>query len=143
MKIGDHVYVVGNHLTVGLGIAGRIAGLDDTAGEVAVRLVESGSIVKVKTWDILPARLYTRAVLYAAYRAVQDLERELDSILRVAPPMLMRKLIDYDLCRQTARECVDLFDPIEWETSRQPLYRWLRRIRDYYHPIMSEARAAA
>jgi hypothetical protein len=132
MKIGDKVYLVPNQLTVSSEAAGEVMNLDDSTTELTLRLAKSGAMLKVKTWDVLPAKVYTRAVLYAVFKSVQDLERELGSILKIELSSLTRGLIEHDLSPQAAYRCIDLFDFVEWRTSRFPLRSWLRRIRDYF-----------
>jgi hypothetical protein len=138
MKIGDRIYLIANQLNVGLAAAGEVMGLHDSTREVTLRLAKSDVVLNVKRWDILPAKAYTYAVLCAVYQAVHDLERELGSILRIEPRVLTQKLIECDLAPQVAHECVGLFDLAEWKSSRLPVCRWLRRIRDFYVPAQPE-----
>ena len=142
MEIGDRIYLIANQLNVRRGAAGEVMGLHDSTREVTVRLAKSGVVLSVKTWDILPAKAYTYAVLYAVYQAVHDLERELGSILRIEPRVLTQKLIERDLCPQVAHECIGLFDLAEWKSSPLPVCRWLKRIRDFYVPAQPEPRTA-
>lgn len=142
MKIGDRIYLIANQLNVGFGAAGEIAGLDDSTKELTVRLAKSGVVLNVKPWDILPAKVYTHAVLCAVYQAVLNLERELGSMLQIEPGALTQKLLEHDLGRHVAHECVGLFDLAEWKSSPLPLCRWLRRIRDFYFPTQPGPRPA-
>jgi hypothetical protein len=134
MEIGDRIYLIANQLNVGPGVAGEVMSLHDATREVTVRLAKSGVVLSVKTWDILPAKVYTYAIIYAVYQAVHDLEQELGSILRIETRALTQKLIEHDLGPQVAHECVGLFDLAEWKSSPLPVCRWLRRIRDFYVP---------
>ena len=142
MEIGDRIYLIANQINVGLDAAGEVMGLHDSTREVAVRLAKSGVVLNVKTWDILPAKAYTYAVLCAVYQVVHDLERELGSILRIEPRALTQKLIEHNLGPQVAHECIGLFDLAEWKSSPLPVCRWLRRIRDFYVPAQPERRTA-
>ena len=142
MEIGDRIYLITNQLNVGLDAAGEVMGLHDSTREVTVRLAKSGAVLNVKTWDILPAKAYTYAVLCAVYQVVHDLERELGSILHIEPWALTQKLIERDLDPQVARECMGLFDLPEWKSSPLRVCRWLRRIRDFYVPAQPEPRTA-
>jgi hypothetical protein len=142
MEIGDRIYLIANQLNVGLDAAGEVMGLPDSTREATVRLAKSGAILDVKTWDILPAKAYTYAVLCAVYQVVHDLERETGSILRIEPWALTERLTEHDLGPQVAHECMGLFDLAEWKSSPLRVCRWLRRIRDFYVPAEAEPRTA-
>jgi hypothetical protein len=142
MEIGDRIYLIANQLNVGLGAAGEVMGLHDSTEEVTVRLTKSSVVLNVKTWDILPAKAYTYAVLCAVYQVVHDLERETGSILLIEPRALTERLIERDLDPQVVHECMGLFDLTEWKSSALPVCRWLRRIRDFYVPAEAEPRTA-
>ena len=141
-KIGDRIYLIANQLNVGLDAAGEVMAVHDSTREATVRMAKSGVVLNVKTWDILPAKAYTYAVLCAVYQVVHDLERELGSILLIEPRALTERLIEHDLGPQVAHECVGLFDLAEWKSSALPVCRWLRRIRDFYVPAQPEPRTA-
>jgi hypothetical protein len=142
MEIGDRIYLIANQLNVGLDAAGEVMGLHDSTREVTVRLAKSGAVLNVKTWDILPAKAYTYAVLCAVYQVVHDLERETGSILRIEPRALTGRLMEHDLGPQVAHECMGLFDLAEWKSSPLRVCRWLRRIRDFYVPAEAKPRTA-
>jgi hypothetical protein len=142
MKIGDQVYLVADHLNSGGGAPGEITSLCDSTAEIAVRLTESEAVLNVKTWEVLPAKVYIRAVLYAVYGAAQKLEQELGSMRYVDPQAITKKLVEYELSPQTARQCMELFDSSEWKSSPLRLCQWLKRIRDFYYQKHRETVAA-
>jgi hypothetical protein len=138
MKVGDRVYLIAKHLGLGLGAVAEITGLRDPTKEVVVRTSSREAALHVKRSDVLPARLYTLAVLCAVYNAVWDLERELGSIAYIEPQGMAAKLIDHNLSPQIALECINLFDLVEWRRARLPLCQWLRRVKDFYYQRPSE-----
>jgi hypothetical protein len=131
MKTGDHVYVVSDPLTIGGGIAGVITALYKTTADVQTSL--RSQVLTVMTADLLPAKPYTQAILRTVFDALQRIEKEDGSILNLKPGELADKLVKQDLNRQTALQCAELFDAIEWKISKFPFYRWVERIKNYYY----------
>jgi hypothetical protein len=131
MKTGDYVYLVSDPLTIGGGIAGVITALYKTTADVQTSL--RSQVLTVMAADLLPAKLYTQAILRGVFDALQRIEKEDGSILNLRPSELVEKLVKQDLNRQTAIQCAELFDATEWKISKLPFYRWVERIKNYYY----------
>ena len=133
MKIGDHVYLITDHLQTGAGIPGTICGLQDSTVEVVVESAHGPKILKaINREDILPSNLYTYSILNVVYQTYQEIEHKYGSILNLTTEEIVAQLIQRGLAPQTARRCVDLFDEVEWHKVQLPLRQWLVSIRDFY-----------
>ena len=134
MKIGDHVYLITDQLQTGGGIPCMICAMqDDSMLEVAVEFNHSAKILKVSNWDILSSNLYTHSILNVVYRTYEEIERDCGSILNLKADAVVQKLTDNGLASQTARQCVDFFDEVDWQRAQLPLRQWLKRIQRFYH----------
>ena len=87
----------------------------------------------MQSWDLLPSNLFTHSVLNVVYESYLEIEREHGSILNLQPDAVVRKLIEHSLAPQTARQCVDFLDGIDWRHTQLPLRQWLKRIRNFYY----------
>jgi hypothetical protein len=131
VKIGDCVYIVSDCLTVGGGIPGVVTALHETTADVQTSL--RSQVLTVATIDLLPARLYTQAILRAVFDAFNFIEREDGSVLNLKRCELADKLFKQGLNRRTALQCANFFDATEWKVSKFPFYRLVKRIRNYYY----------
>ena len=128
MKIGDSVYLVTDQLKTGAGIPAMVCGMEDSAIKVAIEETNGTKVLQVQTWDLLPSNLFTHSVLNVVYESFLEIEREHGSILNLQPDAVVRKLIEHSLAPQTARQCVDFLDGIDWRHTQLPLRQWLKRI---------------
>jgi hypothetical protein len=133
MKVGDSVYLVTDELKNGAGIPAMICGMQDSTVKVAIEEINGTKVLRVKTWDLLPSNLFTHSVLNIVYESYLEIEREHGSILNLKPDAIVRKLIEHSLAPQTARQCVDFLDEIDWRHTQLPLRQWLKRIRNFYY----------
>ena len=133
MKVGDSVYLVTDQLKTGVGIPAMICGMQDSTVKVAIEEINSTKVLRVETWDLLPSNLFTQSVLNIVYESYLEIEREHGSILNLKPDAIVRKLIEHSLAPQTARQCVDFLDEIDWRHTQLPLRQWLKRIRNFYY----------
>jgi hypothetical protein len=132
MKVGDSVYLVTDQLKTGAGIPAMICGMQDSTVEVAIEEINT-KVLRVETWDLLPSNLFTHSVLNIVYESYLEIEREHGSILNLKPDAIVRKLVEHSLAPQTARQCVDFLDEIDWRHTQLPLRQWLKRIRNFYY----------
>jgi len=134
MKIADRVYLITDQLQTGAGIPGVIRAMeDDSMVEVDVEFAHGTKILKVRSCDILPSNLYTYSILNVVYQTYQEIERDCGSILNLKADIVVQKLIDHSLALQTARQCVDFLDEVDWYRAQLPLRQWLKRIQRFYH----------
>jgi hypothetical protein len=133
MKVGDSVYLVTDQLKTGAGIPAMICGMQDSTVKVAIEEINGTKVLQVETWDLLPSNLFTHSVLNVVYESYLEIEREHGSILNLKPDAIVLKLIEHSLAPQTARQCADLLDEIDWRRTELPLRQWLKRIRNFYY----------
>src|SRR5260370_32732831 len=133
IKIGDCVYLVTDQLNTGAGIPAMICAMQDSTVKVAIEEINGTKVLRVETWDLLPSNLFTQSVLNIVYESYLEIEREHGSILNLKPDAIVRKLIEHSLAPQTARQCVDFLDEIDWRHTQLPLRQWLKRIRNFYY----------
>jgi hypothetical protein len=133
MKVGDSVYLVTDQLKTGAGIPAMVCGTQDSTVKVAIEETNGTKVLQVKSWDLLPSNLFTHSVLNVVYESYLEIEREHGSILNLKPEAIVRKLIEHSLALQTARQCVDFLDEIDWRHTQLPLRQWLKRIRSFYY----------
>jgi hypothetical protein len=76
---------------------------------------------------------FTHSVLNVVHESYLEIERDHGSILNLKPDAIVRKLVEHSLASQTARECVDFLDEIDWHHTQLPLRQWLKRIRNFYY----------
>ena len=101
--------------------------------KVAVEFTHGTKILKVRSCDILPSNLYTYSILNVVYQTYQEIERDCGSILNLKADIVVQKLTDHSLALQTARQCVDFLDEVDWYRAQLPLRQWLKRIQRFYH----------
>jgi hypothetical protein len=133
MKVGDSVYLVTDQLTTGAGIPAMICGIQEPTVKVAIEEINGTRVLQVETWDLLPSNLFTHSVLNVVYESYLEIECDHGSILNLKPDAIVRKLIEHSLAPQTARQCVDFLDEINWRHTQLPLRQWLKRIRAFYY----------
>src|SRR5271157_5280106 len=134
MKIGDRVYLITDQLQTGGGIPGMICAMqDDSMVEVAVEFTHGTKILQVRNWDIVSSNLYTHSILNVVYQTYEQIERDCGSILNLKSDTVVQKLTDHGLASQTARQCVDFLDKVDWHRAQLPLRQWLKRIQRFYH----------
>jgi hypothetical protein len=134
MKIGDHVYLITDPLTVGAGLPGMICALQDCTIEVLVEFTHGPTIFKVSNRDDLVApNLFTHSILNLVYQAYEEIEHKYGSILNLTAEQIVTRLIERGLAPQTARRCVDLIDQVAWQNAQLPLRHWLESIRDFFY----------
>jgi hypothetical protein len=102
-------------------------------GQVAIEEINGTKVLQVETWDLLPSNLFTHSVLNVVYLTYLEIEREYGSILNLQPDVIIRKLIERSLAPQTARQCVDFLNEIDWRQTQLPLRQWLKHIRNFYY----------
>lgn len=133
MKIGDSVYLVTDHLQIGAGVPAMICAMQNSTVKVAIEEPNGTKLLQVRSWDLLPANLFTRSVLNLVYETYLEIERDHGSILNLKPDSIVQKLRERTLAPRTARQCVDFLKGIDWSPTQLPLRRWLKSIRDFYH----------
>ena len=133
MKVGDSVYLVTDQLKTGAGIPALICGMQDSTLKVAIEEINGTKVLQVETWDLLPSNLFTHSVLNVVYESYHEIERDHGSILNLKTDAIVRKLIEHSLAPETAQQCVDFLDEIDWRHSQLPLRQWLKRIRNFYY----------
>jgi hypothetical protein len=133
MKVGDSVYLVTDQLKTGPGIPVMVCGIQDSTVKVAVEEINGTKVPQVETWDLLPSNLFTHSVLNVVYESYLEIKREHGSILNLKPDAVVRKLIEHSLAPQTARQCVDFLNEVDWHHAQLPLRQWLKRIRNFYY----------
>ena len=133
MKVGDSVYLVTDQLKTGAGIPAMVCGMQDSTVELAIEEAKGTKVLRVKTWEVLPSTLFTHSVLNVVYQAYQEIERDCGSILNLKADIVVQKLTDHSLALQTARQCVDFLDEVDWYRTQLPLRQWLKRIQRFYH----------
>jgi hypothetical protein len=133
MKVGDSVYLVTDQIKTGAGIPAMICGMQDSTVKVAIEEINGTKVLRVETWDLLPSNLFTHSVLNIVYESYLEIEREHGSILNLKPDAIVRKLVEHSLAPETAQQCVDFLDEIDWRHSQLPLRQWLKRIRNFYY----------
>jgi len=106
---------------------------DDSMVEVAVEFTHGTKILQVRNWDILSSNLYTHSILNVVYQTYEQIERDCGSILNLKSDTVVQKLTDHGLASQTARQCVDFLDEVDWHRAQLPLRQWLKRIQRFYH----------
>ena len=133
MKIGDSVYLVTDQLQTGAGIPAMVCEIFNSTVKVAIEEPNGTKLLQVRSWDLLPANLFTRSVLNLVYETYLEIERDHGSILNLKPDAIVQKLRERTLAPQTARQCVDFLKGIDWSPTQLPLRRWLKSIRDFYY----------
>jgi hypothetical protein len=133
MKVGDSVYLVTDQLKTGAGIPAMICGIQESTVKVAIEEINGTKVLQVQSWDLLPLSLFTNSVLNVVYESYLEIECDHGSILNLKPDAIVRKLIEHSLAPQTARQCVDFLDEIDWRHTQLPLRQWLKRIRAFYY----------
>jgi hypothetical protein len=133
MKVGDSVYLVTDQLKTGAGIPAMICGMQDSTVKVAIEEINGTKVLQVEAWDLLPSNLFTHSVLNVVYESYLEIECDHGSILNLKPDAIVRQLIEHSLAPQTARQCVDFLDEIDWRHTQLPLRQWLKRIRAFYY----------
>jgi len=79
-------------------------------------------------WDLLPARMYTAAILRACYGVWESLDRQGRSPGTVHEDDLVRELACAGLAEKTA-----FARDVDW-TGKTPLSAWLKAVRSFYLP---------
>jgi hypothetical protein len=125
--------LVTDQLKTGAGIPAMICGMQDSTVKVAIEEINGTKVLRVETWDLLPSNLFTHSVLNIVYESYLEIEREHGSILNLKPDAIVRKLVEHSLAPETAQQCVDFLDEIDWRHSQLPLRQWLKRIRNFYY----------
>jgi hypothetical protein len=125
--------MVTDQLKTGAGIPVMICAMRDSTVKVAIEEINGTKVLQVETWDLLPSNLFTHSVLNVVYVTYLEIEREYGSILNLKPDAIVRKLIEHSLAAQTARQCVDFLDEIDWRHTELPLRQRLKRIRNFYY----------
>jgi hypothetical protein len=133
MKVGDSVYLVTDQLQTGAGIPAMVCEIFNSTVKVAIEEPNGTKLLQVRSWDLLPANLFTRSVLSLVYETYLEIERDHGSILNLKPDAIVQKLRERSLAPQTARQCVDFLKGIDWSPTQLPLRRWLKSIGDFYY----------
>ena len=76
MDIGNSVYLVTDHKTTGAGVPAVICGLYERSARIAIEREEGTKTFDVPLWDLLPARVYTAAILRVCYSAWDSLDHQ-------------------------------------------------------------------
>jgi hypothetical protein len=132
MKVGDSVYLVTDQLQTGAGIPAMVCEIFNSTVKVSIEEPNGTKLLQVRSWDLLPANLFTRSVLSLVYETYLEIERDHGSILNLKPDAIVQKLREHTLASQTARQCVDFLNGIDWSLAQLPLRRWLKSIHDFY-----------
>jgi hypothetical protein len=110
-----------------------ICAMRDSTVKVAIEEINGTKVLQVETWDLLPSNLFTHSVLNVVYETYLEIERDHGSILNLQPDVIIRNLIEHSLAPQTARQCVDFLNEIDWRQTQLPLRQWLKHIRNFYY----------
>src|SRR5271165_6512812 len=100
MDIGNAVY--------GAGVPAVICGLRERSARIAIEREEGTKTFDVPLWDLLPARLYTAAILRACYGVWENLDHQGRSPGTVHEDDLVRELARAGLAEKTAEMCARL-----------------------------------
>ena len=74
-------------------------------------------------------KICTRTV----YQTYEEIERDCGSILNLKADTVVQKLTDHGMALQSARQCVNFLDEVDWHRAQLPLRQWLKRIQRFYH----------
>ena len=133
MNIGNAVYLVTDHKTAGAGVPAVICGLYERSARIAIEREAGTKTFDVALWDLLPARMYTAAILRICYSTWESLDREGRSPGTLHEDDLVRELARAGLAEKTAEMCARLCLDVDWSTEN-PLSSWLKAIRSFYLP---------
>jgi hypothetical protein len=133
VKIGDSVYVISSPREAIGGMPALVCALTGSIAKVAIERDLGTKVLVVPLWDVLPARLFTAALLRIACLVYQRLERERGSLVGITIDELQDALAEEHLDADTAHMCAELSRGADWSSPR-PLFSWLKAIRNFYYP---------
>jgi hypothetical protein len=133
MNNGSSVYLLTDHKTTGAGVPAVICGLYDRSARIAIEREEGTKTFDVPLWDLLPARLYTAAILRVCYGVWETLDRQGRIPETLHEDDLVRELARAGLAEKTAEMCARLCWDVDW-SAKSPLSAWLKAIRSFYLP---------
>ena len=132
MKTGYLVFVISDHPGLEPGVRVQVVALDGLSAWVLLDSPAERQVLPVRTWDLLPAKAYRRAVLEVVRKTVGSLEASSGSTLLLKPEQLVRKLVEHGLSAPAARQCVELLDTEQEAATPVPVREWLQRIKRHY-----------
>jgi hypothetical protein len=133
MDIGSSVYLVTDHKATGAGVPAVVCGLYERSARIAIEREEGTKTFEVPLWDLLPARMYTAAILRACYGVWETLDHQGRSPGTLHEEDLATELGHAGLARETAEMCARLCWDVDWN-GKNPLSAWLKAIRSFYLP---------
>jgi hypothetical protein len=133
MDIGNAVYLVTDHKTIGAGVPAIICGLYERSARIATEREEATKILEVPLWDLMPVRMYTAAILRGCYSAWESLDRQGKSPATLYEDDLVRELARASLAPKAAEMCARLCWDVDW-SAKGSLSAWLKAIRGFYLP---------
>ena len=133
MDTGNSVYFVTDHQTTDAGLPAVICGLYERSARIAIEREEGTKTFDVPLWDLLPARVYTAAILRVCYSAWETLDRQGRSLGSLREADLVRELAGAGLEQSTAEMCASLCSDVDW-SAKSPLSAWLKAVRSFYLP---------
>src|SRR5580692_10977893 len=89
MKVGDSVYLITDQLQTGAGIPAMVCEIFNSTVKVAIEEPNGTKLLQVRSWDLLPANLFTRSVLSLVYEICLEIERDHGSILNLKPDTIV------------------------------------------------------
>src|ERR1700741_3440478 len=102
MDIGSSVYFLTDHKETGAGVPAVICGLHERSARIAIEREEGTKTFEVPLWDLLPARVYTGAILRACYGVWESLDVQGRSPGSLREGDLVRELASAGLAQSTA-----------------------------------------
>jgi hypothetical protein len=102
MEIGNSVYVISSLREAIGGMPALVCALTGSIAKVAIERDLGTKVLVVPLWDVLPARLFTAALLRIACLVYQRLERQRGSLVGIPDAVLTGALVDEKLDDDTA-----------------------------------------
>jgi hypothetical protein len=133
MDIGNDVYLVTDHQTIGAGVPAVIRSLYEKSARIAIEREEGTKSFDMPLWDLLTARGYTAAILRVCYSAWETLDRQGKTPGSLRKVDLVRELAAAGLEQSNAEMCACLCSGVDW-TAKSPLFAWLKAVRSFYLP---------
>src|ERR1700739_4425598 len=120
MDIGNSVYLVTDRQTTGAGVPAVICGLYERSARIAIEREEGTKTFDVPLWDLLPARLYTAAILRVCYGVWETLDRQGRSPGSLGEGDLVKELPDAVFAKSPAEMGASLCSDVDW-SAKSPL----------------------
>src|SRR6516162_9539486 len=105
MDIGTSVYLLTDHKATGAGVPAVVCGLFERSARIAIEREEGTKTFDVPLWDLLPARLYTAAILRVCYGVWETLDRQGRSPGTLHEDDLVGELAHAGLAEKAAEMC--------------------------------------